>query len=347
MGRKRRDDGPTGVLLIDKPAGPTSAEVVDFVRWTLRTRAVGHCGTLDPAATGLLVCCVGAATKLVSYLTDDDKTYRATFVLGRSTTTADAQGEVVDEAPVDDATWHAALEATMGLLGEHVLSPPAYSAVKIDGERAHARARRGEVFEVPTRPMIVHALDDVVRGDRVRAEILATMRVSKGSFIRSFAEELGRRLGVPAHLGALHRLACGATGLHDARARAGFDVSPLPRRPDGKPRHRLRLQGIDDDREAQAAALLGGMISPAEALSLPRVDVSHAAQGDDLALRLGHGQPIAFDHPALAEAPQEGLFAVVEGPGLVLARWHTGGERAFVRVVTTVTPLPRTQRTNS
>ncbi|MBV1862323.1 MAG: hypothetical protein KUG77_28140, partial [Nannocystaceae bacterium] len=112
MGRRKRPaDEPLGILYIDKPAGPTSAEVCDFVRWVLRTHSVGHCGTLDPGATGLLVCCVGPATKLVSLLTDDDKTYRGRFVLGSSTTTADAAGEVTSRAELDDATWARAPEA--------------------------------------------------------------------------------------------------------------------------------------------------------------------------------------------------------------------------------------------
>ncbi len=341
MGRRSRGSaGPTGVLWVDKPAGPTSAEVCDFLRWVLRTRAVGHCGTLDPAATGLLVCCVGAATRLVPLLVDDDKTYRATFVLGASTTTADAQGDVVAEAAVEDEVWAQTPDAVQALLGEHQLSPPAFSAVKIDGERAHARARRGEVVELPPRPMRVFEVEQVEPGPRSggRAEISAVLRVSKGSFIRSLAELLGRRLGVPCHLGRLHRLASGASRLGE-RGLSGFDVTPLPPRPDGKPRHRLRLRGAEPDREGQAAAVLTALVSPVEVLGRPSLDLSQVAQGDDLARRLGHGQPIEASHPGLAGAPRDQPLVLTRGESLVVTRWDGSGDSAVLRIDRTIVPL--------
>ncbi|MEM6292954.1 MAG: tRNA pseudouridine(55) synthase TruB [Myxococcota bacterium] len=344
MAKRRRDRGPTGVLWIDKPAGPTSAEVCDFLRWVLRTRAVGHCGTLDPDATGLLVCCVGAGTKLVPELVDDDKRYRAIFALGRSTTTADAAGDVLDEAPLGEDAWAAAPSAVQGLRGAHRLSPPAFSAVRVDGERAHEKARRGEVVEVPARDMVVHAVEGVRPLERGRIE--ATLSVSKGSFIRSFAEELGRRLGVPAHLAALHRVGSGRNTLEDPRALSGFDVHPLDPRPDGKPRHRIRLRGVEDTREAQAAAVMAGLISPIEALALPCVDASRDAHGADLAMRLGFGQAVAADHPALREGPRHGRIAVTRGQSLVLARWAGEGDGAELRVDRTIVGFDRSGDTS-
>ena len=344
MAKRKRDRGPTGVLWVDKPAGPTSAEVCDFLRWVLRTRAVGHCGTLDPDATGLLVCCVGAGTKLVPELVEDDKQYRAVFSLGRSTTTADAAGEVVDEAPLSEATWSAAAAAVEGLVGSHRLSPPAFSAVRIDGERAHEKARRGEAVHVPARNMVVHAVDGVRPLERGHIE--ATLSVSKGSFIRSFAEELGRRLDVPAHLASLHRVGSGRNTLDDARALSGFDVHPLDPRPDGKPRHRIRLRGVGDTREAQAAAVLAGLISPVEALALPCVDASRDAHGSDLATRLSHGQGVPADHPSLREAPRHGRIAVTRGESLVLARWAGEGTSAELRVDRTIISFDRSRDTS-
>lgn len=335
--RKRAADEPLGVLYIDKPAGPTSAEFCDFVRWVLRTRSVGHCGTLDPDATGLLVCCVGPATKLVSLLTDDDKTYRGRFVLGSSTTTADAAGEVTARAELDDASWARAPEVLEGLLGTHDLSPPNFSAVRIDGERAHEKARRGEKFEVPKRPMTVFSVADVAL--ETRGELSATVRVSKGSFIRSLAVELGTRLGVPAHLGSLHRLASGACSLQHPRAISGFDVTPMSPRPDGKPRHRVRVTGVADDREAQAQALLAGLVDPIEVLGIPVLDVPEGDLGADLVRRVGHGQAISADHPVLTDHDSTGSLAVRAGSGLVLCRFEPAEGGPVLRVERTLRPL--------
>ncbi len=345
MARRNRSrtasDEPLGVLYVDKPAGPTSAEVCDFLRWVLRTRSVGHCGTLDPGATGLLVCCVGPATKLVPLLTEVDKTYRARFVLGTATTTADAAGDVVAQAELDDATWARAGDALAGLLGTHELAPPAFSAVRVDGERAHQRARRGESFEVPSRPMVVHEIGDiqVVRREE-RGEMEATMRVSKGSFIRSFAEELGRRLGVPAHLGALHRIASGDCSLANPRSLCGFEVSPMPPGPDGKPRHRIRYRAADDDRASQAAAIAEHLLDPITVLGIPRLDASGDAQGEDLARRLGHGQSVDQEHPALRKVTPHGELAVLAARGLVLCRFMVEDGHTVLRVVRTLRPLP-------
>lgn len=224
MSRRSADD-PTlhGVLLVDKPAGPTSHDVVAWVRWVLGVSRVGHAGTLDPAATGLLVVGVGAATKLAPYLTGQDKRYRACFVLGASTTTADAEGDVVESAacPADlEARVPAALAA---LADVRALPPPAFSAIHVDGQRAHVLARAGQAPALEERPMSVLALEPGPvrrRGDRVEVE--AELLVSKGTYVRSLAEALGRSLGVPAHLGALHRTHSGALGLDHPRALTGL-----------------------------------------------------------------------------------------------------------------------------
>jgi tRNA pseudouridine(55) synthase len=241
--RERGGQGPGsfGILLIDKPAGPTSHDIVGWVRWALRERAVGHCGTLDPGATGLLVVCVGPATKLVEHLTGVDKRYLGRFVLGRATTTADADGETLAEAPLAPGDLDRASAQLDALLGPLELPPPAFSAVKIAGQRAHTLARAGEAPELPPRAMAVHELVQVARGDDW---IEADLRVAKGTYVRSLAEELGRRLAIPAHLGALRRLACGDLSLEHPLAVTGLVAERLPDRPGAEglaPRWRVSL----------------------------------------------------------------------------------------------------------
>ena len=300
------ETGAPLVLIVDKPVGPTSHEVVDFVRWALRTRAVGHCGTLDPAASGVLVVCVGAATKLAPYLTGVDKRYRAAFVLGRATTTADAQGETTAEAPVRDEHRRAAAEVVAGLVGEHELAPPAYSAVKVQGQAAHRRAREGQAPVLAVRPMAVREVSDVAP-DEDRIE--ATLLVSKGTYIRSLAEEVGRRLGVPAHLGALRRTACGKLTLDHSHAVGPVRATPRPPAPGGKPRHRLRIEDVDDDRDAQARALRGAAIEPAAALPIDVVQVD-----EDTIAGLAHGRA----QRAWTAALPVGLFAVAGQGALII-----------------------------
>jgi tRNA pseudouridine55 synthase len=247
---------PFGVLLIDKPSGPTSHDVVAFVRWALRERAVGHCGTLDPAATGLLVVCVGPATKLVEHLTGVDKCYRARIVLGRSTTTADAEGQTIAEAPVSAAVEARVAETLRSMVGELSLPPPAYSAVKLDGRRAHELARAGEAVELPVRPMAITGVlvHEVVRAAESAVAIDATLDVAKGTYIRSIAEELGRRLDVPAHLGSLRRLGCGSLDLQHPKAVSGLSAEPLGSTAKGAPRWRIHAsEGSADLRDCLIA----------------------------------------------------------------------------------------------
>ena len=249
MSVRRRAEDPAlhGVLLVDKPAGPTSHDVVGWVRWVLGVRRVGHAGTLDPAATGLLVVGVGAATKLAPYLTGADKRYLARFVLGASTTTADAEGTVV-EALACPPGLEARVPAALAALAEvRALPPPAFSAIHVDGRRAHELAREGRAPVLDERSMEVRALVPgpvLRRGDRVEVEV--DLLVSKGTYVRSLAEAFGRSLGVPAHLGALHRTHSGALGLDHPQALTGLhaDQVRLEPRADATPgplRWRLRL----------------------------------------------------------------------------------------------------------
>jgi tRNA pseudouridine55 synthase len=277
-------------LLLDKPAGPSSHEVVDFVRWTLGGAAAGHCGTLDPAATGLLVVGVGAATRLATYLTGADKIYWARFVLGRATSTADVQGETLEEAevrPGDTSRAAAILHTMVGLLE---LAPPIFSAVKTGGQRAHVLARAGQAPVLAPRTMRLDEVRDV-RWDEDAGSVEAILHVNKGTFVRSIAVELGQRIGLPCHLGALRRLGSGALCLDDPRTVGPLDAAALSPRPDGKPRYRIRIRDRPSEREPQAEGLAAAMIPPWEALPFGVIQL-HGPEGEAVVQRLGHGQPV-------------------------------------------------------
>ena len=203
------DGGPEGVLVVDKPAGITSHDVVDRIRRIAGTRRVGHTGTLDPAATGVLVLCLGRATKLVTALQAGTKTYAAVVRLGVTTSSDDLDGEVlatVSAAHLVEDTVCGALGAFSGDL-EQV--PPMVSAVRIDGERLHTRARRGEVVDRPPRSVHVETimLDHFSPGEQ--AEVGFLVACSAGTYVRSIARDLGAALGVGGTLASLRRLANG------------------------------------------------------------------------------------------------------------------------------------------
>lgn len=336
MGRRRRDDpGLCGVLLLDKPAGPTSHDVVAWVRWGLGVSRVGHCGTLDPAATGLLVVAVGAATKLAPYLTGQDKQYRARIVLGRRTDTADAQGQTLEQRPCPADLEPRVPAALAGLVGALQLPPPAYSAIHVDGKRAHELARAGTLDTLPLRPMTVHELQPgpVVRhGDRVEVEV--TMTVSKGTYVRSLAEALGERLQVPAHLGRLHRLRSGSLSLSDPAAVSGLTAHARPPGPGGAPRWRIAgVDGPDADREAVGGQLRANLLEPAQVVPLPLLRLGPGIDGERALRRLLSGQPVALHEAGLPEATVEAeRLAVVPGqpgaPGLLVVRREGEGRDA-------------------
>jgi tRNA pseudouridine55 synthase len=199
-----------GVLCVDKPRGPTSHDVVASTRRRFKTREVGHAGTLDPMATGVLVLAIGEATKLVPWLTAHDKSYLATIRFGVGTSTLDAEGSITEEKPFDLRELDAAIEAERARV-EQV--PPAVSAIKIDGVAAHARVRRGEVLDLPPRRVVVHRLEVI---GRQGAEIDIELTCGKGYYVRSLARDLAARLDTVAHLTMLRRTASGPFRLNDA-----------------------------------------------------------------------------------------------------------------------------------
>lgn len=197
---------PEGLLLVDKPGGMTSHDVVDIVRRRLGTRKVGHAGTLDPMATGLLVLGVGRATRLLRFLGALPKTYEGSARLGVETTTLDADGEVTVERPVT-ATETEIRGAIASLVGDSMQSPPAYSAVKVGGRKLYEAARRGEVLEAAPRPIHVDAFDLIaVRGPDADFRVTC----SGGTYVRVLLADVGTALGSGAHLTRLRRTAIGA-----------------------------------------------------------------------------------------------------------------------------------------
>ena len=281
--------GPVGagVLPVDKPSGPTSHDVVRKVRSTLNLRRVGHTGTLDPFASGLLLVCVGAATRLSEYLTSLDKVYRATFVLGTRTTTHDPEGEVVAVDRGWEGLDRTRIEAALApLRGEILQRPPVFSAKKVAGEAAHRRARRGETVTLaPSRVRVFEMEIIEVELPAIRLEV----RCSSGTYIRALARDLGEGLGVGAHVSELRRLAVG----------------------------RFRVEGATPMHDLAEADLGPSWISPAEALAhLPRLELGPE---DATRLSLGGGVPLT------RSMTEGGPIAVVRGASLVAVAAVEGG----------------------
>ena len=209
---ERIAEPPSGLLLIGKPAGVTSHDVVARVRHVLGVKKVGHAGTLDPMATGLLILGVGRATRLLRFLGDMPKVYEGSGVLGIETNTLDAEGQVTRERPV--GVGEAELRASMSALtGDIDQSPPAFSAVKVGGERLYKSARRGEAVEAPPRRVRVDRFD-LLRYDTPQFDF--RVQCSSGTYVRSLVAEVGEKLGTGAHLSALRRKSIGPFRVEDA-----------------------------------------------------------------------------------------------------------------------------------
>lgn len=229
---------PRGILVVDKPAGPSSHAVVSWARKALGIRKIGHAGTLDPAATGVLVLGVGAGTRLLGYLSGDDKEYLSTFVFGIGTTTDDAQGEVVATpgASVDGSAVSAAMQAWTGDIMQR---PSAVSAIKVDGKRAYDLVRAGHDVELAARPVHIAAFDLLglrsesmdVPGVGPVAVSVADVRVvgSSGTYVRALARDVAADLGTVGHVRDLRRVRSGAFGLDDAVAADALDSAHLVR----------------------------------------------------------------------------------------------------------------------
>lgn len=281
--------GPEGLVIVDKPPGWTSHDIVARIRRLAGTRKVGHAGTLDPMATGVLVLGVGRATRLLGHLTHTDKAYDATIRLGATTVTDDAEGDLTGGANASSVTDDQIHAAMLPLTGEIRQVPSAISAVKIDGLRSYRRVRSGENVELPARTVTVSRFDIVaIRPVGTYVDIDAVVECSSGTYVRALARDLGTALAVGGHLTALRRTRVGPYGLDRART----------------------LESL-----AQSFAVLP--LAEAANAAFPRVDVDA-----ETAARVIHGGPM----PATGMGP--GPVAVFGPDGALLSLVEDRGPRA-------------------
>ena len=289
----------SGILLVDKPTGPTSHTVVSAARKALGLKKVGHAGTLDPMASGLLTLGVGPGTKLLTYLVGADKRYTATIRLGQSSSTDDAEGELSDVTPsndVDAATDEVIRSGLKGMVGKIDQVPSSVSAIKVGGKRAYDLARAGEEVNLPARTVTIHSIEvgAITRGDGV-IDVDVDVHCSSGTYIRAIARDLGVALGIGGHLTALRRISVGP-----------FDVA------DGC--------GMD---EISAERLMS--LADVASQVMPTVPVSHAQ-----AVELGHGKTVYLESPDGA-APKQPVACIDEAGRLVaIVSIESGRSRILV-----------------
>lgn len=202
-----------GIISIYKKRGFTSHDVVAKARGILRERRIGHTGTLDPEAEGVLPLCIGPATKAVNYLADADKCYEAEVILGTTTTTEDATGEILTESPVE-VTKSQIKEVVASFIGDYTQTPPMYSAIKVNGVRLYELARQGIEVERPSRQVQIYSCDIIEWMDEKRFRI--RVQCSKGTYIRTLCTDIGKALGCGAHMGYLLRTKVGAFTLEES-----------------------------------------------------------------------------------------------------------------------------------
>ncbi|MEU4495778.1 tRNA pseudouridine(55) synthase TruB [Streptomyces sp. NPDC023998] len=214
---------PDGLVIVDKPSGFTSHDVVAKMRGIARTRRVGHAGTLDPMATGVLVLGVEKATKLLGHLALTEKEYLGTIRLGQNTVTDDAEGEITSSADASGISRDAIDAGVATLSGDIMQVPSKVSAIKIDGKRSYARVRGGEEFDIPARPVTVSQFtvydvrEGVAEDGTHVVDLVVSVVCSSGTYIRALARDLGAHLGVGGHLTALRRTRVGPYGLDAAK----------------------------------------------------------------------------------------------------------------------------------
>jgi len=283
-----------GLVIVDKPAGMTSHDVVGRCRRLFGTRKVGHAGTLDPMATGVLVIGIERATKILGLITGTDKSYAATIRLGQTTSTEDAEGEVLRTVPAEQVTDEQIAAAVSALRGNIDQVPSAVSAIKVAGERSYKLAREGRAVELPARPVRIERFDVLaVRRHDGFADVDVVVDCSSGTYIRALARDVGDALGVGGHLTALRRTAVGRYGLDEART-------------------------LDDLAEQ---ARLSYSLDEACLLGFPRRDLTESQVIDT-----GHGR-------SLEPAGISGIYAATAADGRVIALLEDGATRTKPVVV--------------
>lgn len=317
---RKRTSALNCLIAVDKPVGITSHDMVSRVRRLVGERRVGHAGTLDPLASGVMVVGIGQATRLLGRLTLDEKSYVARIAFGAETATDDAEGEITTEAPVDERLFDPAFASQLleGFLGPQMQVPPAYSAIQVAGKRAYRAARAGDAIDLPARPVDVKgaqligiAVGDEAaapadgdapegRGSRFACKLAwdVAFTVSKGTYIRALARDIGRAAGSAAHVSALRRTSSGTVTL----ARCVPEEA---------------LPGLDESAWA---------LDPLAALGIPRADLPEDARADVLCGRAVPRRRFAratFDtQEAFAEDARAG---VVVGGRLQALAWYDGG----------------------
>ena len=276
-----------GVLLVDKPAGPTSHDVVREARARLGLRRVGHAGTLDPFASGLLLLCLGPSTRISQYLSAMDKSYLAKARLGVSTSTHDVEGKVVDHRSrwreLDERTVRDALEAFEGPM---LQVPPRYSAKKVRGTAAHRRSRQGEVVQLDPVPVEVHEIGEI---RCVLPFVTFAVRCSSGTYVRALARDLGKTLQTGAHLTALRRTEVGSMSVRDAVPAAGLHEELPPTAHLSAARALAHLPAVRVSEEDAARLACGQVIEPSLE-PVPEADPVMALQeGALVAIGVGRG----------------------------------------------------------
>ncbi|MBP1136925.1 tRNA pseudouridine55 synthase [Arthrobacter sp. PvP023] len=286
----------SGLVIVDKPQGWTSHDVVGRMRRLAGTRKVGHAGTLDPMATGVLVLGINKATRLLTYIVGTSKTYTATIRLGESTVTDDAEGEVVSSHSASEVTEEAIRAGVAALTGEIQQVPSSVSAIKVNGERAYARVRSGEDVKLAARPVTIHRFDvHAVRPGRDGAviDVDVTVECSSGTYIRALARDLGEALGTGGHLTALRRTQVGPYSLDQART----------------------LEQLAEELEVLEMSQAARALMPNRELS--EDEATEISFGRRIAAGAGAGTPEAAtaDNPAAAFAPDGSLVALLADAG--------------------------------
>jgi tRNA pseudouridine55 synthase len=291
------DSDLAGVLVVDKAKGPTSHDIVASLRRVLQLRRIGHCGTLDPLASGILVICLGRYTRLNRWLSSADKEYEATIRLGATSATGDAQGPIEHHAEITPPTSSAIPCELKAFIGPTDQVPPAYSAIKVGGVRSYKRARRGEQVDLKARRIEIHALD-LIR--YVYPDLVVRIHCSSGTYIRVLAEDIGQALGTGAYLAELRRLRVGNLGLD--MALAVDDIAALSQ----------------SDRIGEAFA------HPRQALGAMAAIELNAEK----LLDFTHGKTVA--HQPLSESPIE-VCAVFDAAETLfgIAHWENGALRPY------------------
>lgn len=346
MGKRQRPEEVaigSGLVLVDKPAGWTSHDVVGRIRKLAGTRKVGHAGTLDPMATGVLVVGINRATRLLTHIVGVDKTYTATIRLGQTTTTDDAEGEVTATHFANAVTEESIEEAVARLTGEIMQVPSTVSAIKVDGARAYDRARRGEDVELDARPVTVHRFEvhSIRRIDGGRMiDLDVEVRVSSGTYVRALARDMGQLLGTGGHLTALRRTAVGPysenqclsldqlaedfgyIGLAEAAAQL-FPARSVSAEEAEHLRHGRRITASAQAEVVHPTAAEWGDDAPAASEVVSRRDGLTAAFGPDgeliALLRDVPAKPGASSSPDAAKAATAGPAVMHAKPELVFA----------------------------